>query len=141
MWIFKRQRQPSAVQLRRLIEKQIFAVSEPEQTDQPEPIVEDLPVQSIAEVREELLPRASQAAFEPFDETPDVAEPGEDEAMTEAKYLRLFEQFQEDIKLIRREQEYLLNVTESSQAFLETLSRELLSVLQLLGQNEEEMKQ
>lgn len=140
MRIFRHQKQPSATQLRLLIEKPIFAVSEQERTDEPEPVIEDLPVQPIPDEQEERLPLASRAVFEQIDDVPSVPDQSTNDGVTELRYLRLFEHLQEDIKLIRREQEYLLNVTESSQAFLETLSRELLSVLQLLGQNEEEMK-
>lgn len=126
-----RRKQPtsqiSPKQLKHLQAQPEFAFTEeppPLEEHAQEPVEPMEPMESIQSLRDEL---------------PSEADPSGTEPEANAQVLQALEQLQQQIKLIRREQEYLLNVTESSQAFLETLSRELISVLKIVGKREEEL--
>ncbi len=166
MGFMDRYRQISARQFRRLRNKPVFAFTEAERVEEQaneelfvDLIISEEPQPQSTEFGSQAaqsVPQSTEPDSEVERDPPEQEHSSQSPAATassartdlhsasphvfpDKQLLQVLEQLQEDVKLLRREQEYLLNVTESSQAFLETLSRELISVLQILGKNEENL--
>ena len=139
MGLFSFKHEPSPAQLVRLRGKPVFSFTKEEtEIQEAEPEVDE---RTELEIHMEFAEPEQVLNSMPTEETPfpQPEVPSDTASLTpqfDPKALQLLEQLQQDIKLIRREQEYLLNVTESSQAFLETLSRELISILRIIDKGE-----